>query len=391
MNSNTQQFILSHAEDDPLELSLQSHRYPGVDMAIAVRQIASRQRIRTKLPEFYKEENLMYPVQLSLEQCSSEQTAKHKAKMVKGEKFVDLTGGFGVDFYYMAQNFEQSIYVEKQEELCRLADHNFRVLNLREFQVLNQTANQFIASMPFVDLIFIDPHRRDTSGRKTIQIRDCEPDLSQILPYLMTKTRTLMVKLSPMLDLHKAIVDLPGIYQIDIVAVENECKELIFLISSVKSDRKLKIRCFNYLKNNVIQQFEAHSLTDSLNVNYSINPLGFLYEPNVAVLKSGAFNTIANDFKLHKFNPNTHLYTSAEKISDFPGRVFKVTETLALNNQVYKYIQQKYIRANISVRNFTMSVEELRRKTKLLDGGEWYLFAYKNADNKSLISICEKL
>lgn len=391
MNSNTQQFILSHAEDDPLELSLQSHRYPGVDMAIAVRQIASRQRTRTKLPEFYNEENLMYPVQLSLEQCSSEQTAKHKAKMVKGEKFVDLTGGFGVDFYYMAQNFEQSIYVEKQEELCRLADHNFRVLNLREFQVLNQTANQFIASMPFVDLIFIDPHRRDTSGRKTIQIRDCEPDLSQILPYLMTKTRTLMVKLSPMLDLHKAIVDLPGTYQIDIVAVENECKELIFLISSVKSDRKLKIRCFNYLKNNVIQQFEAHSLTDSLNVNYSINPLGFLYEPNVAVLKSGAFNTIANDFKLHKFNPNTHLYTSAEKISDFPGRVFKVTETLALNNQVYKYIQQKYIRANISVRNFTMSVEELRRKTKLLDGGEWYLFAYKNADNKSLISICEKL
>jgi hypothetical protein len=391
MNSKTLQFILTHAEVNPLDLTLQSHRYPGVDMAVAVRQIAARQRIRTKLPEFYKIDRLLYPVQLSLEQCSSEQTAKHKATLVKGKIFIDLTGGFGVDFYYLAQNFEQSIYVEKQEELCKLADHNFRFLELKDFQVVNQTAIQFISTMPLVDLIYIDPHRRDSTGHKTVQISDCEPDLTQILPDLVSKSKTLMVKLSPMLDLHRAIADLPGTFQIDIVAVENECKELIFLISSDKvSDKHLKIRCFNYMKNKIIQQFETISLHDSENVYYTLNPLEFLYEPNVALLKSGAFNTIANYYKLQKFNPNTHLYTSAEYISDFPGRVFKVIETLAFNKQVNKYLQQKYTRANISVRNFTMSVDELRSKTKLLDGGEWYLFAFKNADNKNILSICKK-
>lgn len=390
MNSTTLQFIIKHADDDPLQLSLQAHRYPEVDMAMAVRQIASRKRIRTKLPQFYNELNVLYPVQLSLEQCSSEQTAVHKAKIAKGKSLVDLTGGFGVDFYYLAQNFESSTYVERQEELCALARHNFRVLGLQGYQVVNQSADDYIVSMPSVDWVYIDPHRRDASGHKTVHISDCEPDLTRMLPKLLINAKTVMVKLSPMLDLHKAIVDLPGTRQIDIVAVENECKELIFLLSSDQKQNNIKIRCFNYLKNNVVQQFELDESKNSLPIAYASVPLDYLYEPNAAILKSGAFNAIARHFNLHKFHPNTHLFTSTAYIPGFPGRIFNIRETKLLTKQTYRYLQQVYPAANISVRNFPMSVDELRKKAKLRDGGEWYIFAFKNAENQNLISICTK-
>lgn len=391
MNSATTRFITEHTNDDPLQLMLTAHRYPEVDMQWAVRQIAARQRIRYKLPEFYSHTEIQYPQQLSLEQCSSEQTARHKAGLVTGQTLVDLTGGFGIDFYYMAKERVESYYVEPQAELCEIAEFNFKLLDLKGFTISNSSAENYLRLMKNVDCIYLDPHRRDTSGRKTVLISDCEPDLRQLLPELFEKSKKILIKLSPMLDLQRALIDLPYTQQIDIIAVENECKELLFLLDKSTSRENVKIRCFNYHKNKPVQQFDLKGLDDTVPVSYASYPLEYIYEPNVSVLKSGAYNRIAKQFDLLKFHPNTHLYTSSHYFNEFPGRVFKLTEYRVSSKETFSYLNITYKSANISVRNFPLSSDELRKKTKLKDGGEWSIFAFKNIENQNIITISRKI
>ena len=392
MNKATLQYISDHADSDPLQLLLSAHCNPEVDVAFAVRQLSARQRIRYKLPEFYANPEVEYPQQLALEQCSSEQTATHKAGIVSGNLLVDLTGGFGVDFYYMAQKMKESIYVERQPELCELAVKNFKLLGLTDFKVFNSTAADFLTSLQQADWIYIDPHRRANSGRKTVLISDCEPDLNLLAPELLNKGTNLLVKLSPMLDLHRALQELPYTKQVDIIAVDNECKELLFVINkSKKGEDDILIRCFNYRKNKSLQLMEFRGIKDSSATVYCSEPLEYLYEPNVALLKSGAYNRIAERFKLLKFHANTHLYTSSDLIADFPGRVFKVIDVKENSKQTYTFLKSHYPAATISARNFVMSSEELRRKTQIKDGSDWYLFAFKNAANKNLITVCKKI
>lgn len=391
MNEATIQFILTHSDDNPHQLMLHATRYPDVDIAYAVHQIAARQRIRYKLPGFYSNPGIEYPQQLSLEQCSSEQTARHKAELVSGTLLVDLTGGFGVDFYYMAQRMKQGIYVERRPELCNLATKNFKQLGLTNYEVINAAADEIIPDLPHMDWVFIDPHRRDSTGRKMVLISDCEPDLNTLVPLLLEKSNNLLVKLSPMLDLHLALTELPGTVQVDILAVENECKELVFVIQKNTLNKNIAIRCFNYTKNREVQQVEFSGIKDTTDVEYCTEPLDYLYEPNVALLKSGAYNRIAQRYKLMKFHPNTHLYTSSECIYDFPGRVFAVVEVKESSRQTYSYLSERYSSANISVRNFPMSSDELRKKTRLKDGGDLYIFAFKTFDNQNFITVCKKI
>lgn len=390
MNTATYQFIQTHADADPHSMTLAAKRYPEVDMPFAVRQIAARQRIRSKLPEFHEQLYIEYPPQLSLEQCSSEQTARHKAQLISGHSLVDLTGGFGVDFFYMSQQVTESYYVERQTELCHLARKNFDLLGLKGFTVVNEGASDFITRMPTVDWVYIDPHRRDSTGRKTVLISDCDPNLTLLIPEIMDKCSHILVKLSPMLDIHRAIIDLPTTRQIDIIAVENECKELLFILDKEPEITDRKIRCFNYQKNKPLQLIEFSGLKDVATAAYTHSPLEFLYEPNVAIVKSGAYNAIAQRFGILKFHPNTHLYTSSTYIENFPGRIFRVCEVVESSKQRFVYLKDKYERANISVRNYPMSSDELRKKTKLNDGGDWYLFAFKNSKNQNIITICTK-
>jgi 16S rRNA G966 N2-methylase RsmD len=390
MDKATQQFILDHAGDNPARLMLQSSRFPGIDMPFVIRQIAARQRIKAKIPTFYEHPDLEYPRQLSVEQSSSEQTALHKAKLVSGTSLVDLTGGLGVDFYFMAQHFNDSIYVERQEELCELAAINFKILQLKNYSIRNADATDYIHQLTEADVIYLDPHRRDKLGRKAVQISDCEPDLTKLSSLLTSKAKTVIVKLSPMLDLHRALLDLKETIQVDILSVDNECKEIVLLLRKEDAVTTPLIRCFNYLKNGEVQLFSYTGLEDTELNTYTDSPSGYLYEPNPSIMKSGAYNRIADQFELKKFHPNTHLYSSEHYHDEFPGRVFKISENIEFSKSAVRQLRDSYPTANISVRNFPLSVDELRKRTKIKDGGNWYMFASTVGSTKHLLTLCTK-
>lgn len=392
MDEKSKQFIFDHSEDDPLELAMRASLYPAIDMAFCVRQIASRQRAKHKIPSFFKNTDVLYPSQLAIEQSSSEVTARHKASLVSGQRFIDLTGGFGVDFYFMAQQFNESIYVERQQELCELAAINFKVLGLQHFSVIHADTLAYVQQMPGMDVVFVDPHRRSREGKKTVLIKDCEPDLTLLVPELLKRSRIVIAKLSPMLDIHKAVSDLPAIVQIDIVAVNNECKEILLLMKSeTVVAEATAVRCYNYLKNGTVQTFFRETLVDETEALLTNRPLVFLYEPNAAVMKSGALNAVAQHYTILKFHPNTHLYTYNQLLSDFPGRIFKVIEYMPFSKKTFRYIQENYPTANVSVRNFRMTAEEFGKKAKIKDGGDCYIFCFTTLDNQSLVTVCEKV
>lgn len=386
----TKKFIREHANDDPVQLLLQGHRYPELDIQFVATQIAAKQRIKDKIPVFFLNDDVIYPTQLPLEQSSSQQTAFHKSEIAGGKQLIDLTGGFGVDFYFMSARFEKSIYVERQIELCKLAEHNFKVLGRENVEIINTEANDYLNKMPFADMVFVDPHRRNQQGKKTVFIRDCEPDMTIIVRELRRKCRFLLIKLSPMIDLSSAINDLPGTQQIDILSVDNECKEVLFLLGPEDVEQPL-IRCFNYLKNGIIQQTEFLGLQDDVIPEFTDSPATYLYEPNAALLKSGSFNRLAQQNGLKKFHVNTHLYTSVVLKNNFPGRIFRILYVYDLSKSSLKELGKCHPTAHISVRNFPLTVEELRKRTKIKDGGEVYIFGLTLLNNRHKILICSKI
>jgi len=389
MDEETKQFIIDHAEDDPAQLALQSARYTGIDITFAIRQIGARQRAKQKIPAFYENQDLLYPTSLAIEQSSSELTARHKASLVSGTRLIDLTGGFGVDFYFMARQFDESMYVERQSELCELAQINFKLLGLQHFTIVNTNTQDYIKIMPEADVIFVDPHRRSKEGKKAVLITDCEPDLTQLVPQLLKKSRVVLAKLSPMLDIHKAVRDLPATVQVDIVAVDNECKEIVLMMKT-ESVVSPALNSYNYLKNGTVQIFQREGLSDEPTALLTNQALNYLYEPNAAIMKSGAVNAIANTFQLLKFHQNTHLYTSDVVHADFPGRIFSIVESLPFSKTTMNSIKDNYPKANVSVRNFKMTAEEFKKKANIKDGGDCYIFCFNTLENKSLITICVK-
>ncbi len=390
MNPQTREFILEHINDDPSKLALSAKRDSGVDVLWAIQQIKARKAIQHKIPSWYKNPDIIFPVQLSVEQSSSEQTAIFKSGLIQGNTLVDLTGGFGVDCAFMAQHFNEVVYVERNEELCEIARQNFKILRLSHILVKNMDSVEYLQSMEPVDCIFIDPARRDTKGKKTVAFADCEPDITQLLTLLLLKANTVLVKSSPMHDISLALNELKYTSNIFVVAIENECKELLFLLKNKAIE--ISIASVNLHKNKHEDSF-LFSLQEEQETicEYTSQPEKYLYEPNAAILKVGAYKSVAKRFGLKKLHPNSHLYTSDVLRDDFPGRIFLVDSYFSLNKQSIKQQLQEIRQANITIRNFPETVDALRKKLKIADGGNVYLFATTLFDEKKVLIKCRKI
>ena len=391
MNKETQQFISENINSDIYQLALQSNRYPLVDMALAIRQINGMQKIRFKIPFFHQNKNFLYPAQLSLEQSSSESTAKYKSTLCEGDTLTDLTGGFGVDCYFMAKNFREVTYVERLAELCELSRHNFNTIGSKNISVVHADSEYHLVKMEKADWIFIDPARRSESGKKVVFLSDCEPDVYFLAPLLVEKANKIMIKLSPMLDISAAVSKLPNTSEIHIISVENECKEVLLILNqSVENKKKIKTININKYKSDQIFEFLVEDESNSI-IGFTSEIDKYLYEPNAAVMKSGAFKLVGIKFGLSKLHTNTHLYTSQKLIPDFPGRVFEVNCVWGNSKKEFKKMAMKTTNANISTRNYPLTVEELRKKLKIKDGGEIYLFACTLANEQKVIIESKKV
>lgn len=378
-------------EDVALELANVHHP----DAAFILRQIEGRQRLREKVPTWAAVDELLYPMRLSLEQCSGEPAARYKAQVVerlfaediaahRSLSMADLTGGFGVDFSFLAPLFSRAVYVERQAELVALARHNFPLLGLAQVECVESDGIDYFRAMAPVDLLFLDPARRDGAGRKTVLIEDCQPDVKVLLPELLAKCRVLMLKLSTMLDLRQAIDALGGVAEAHVFAAQGECKDLLLVCRSDFSD-ETDIFCANERANFFFRASDEITLP----VSFADSIRGFLYEPDAAVMKAGAYKTIAVRYDLQKLHPNTHLYVSEVEHTDFPGRVFKIENVVGFSKKEQRELSALK-RANLSVRNFPATVAELRKRLKLQEGGDAYLFACTLHDETKVIIIARK-
>ena len=447
-NPVQQTFIKEHINDDVRDLALKAARYPDVDMADALVQIKGYQAIKQKVPAWYACESLQFPPTLSLEQSSSEATARYKAALLdtflpmeSRKKGVDLTGGLGVDAYFLSETFDEYVYVERQELLCQLARYNFSQLDRGQISVQCAEAEEYLRSMNPVDFIFLDPARRDDKGKKVFALQDCTPDVSALFSSLSKKCRLLMIKLSPMLDISLALRQLASVAACHVLALDNDCKELLLCCcfendashgSLDGASSEVRIHTCNLLsKRNLAQEFaftreeesqaicrfaslgasSSASLGTSSSASLgtsvtsvasvasvdSVTSVGenglaghFLYEPNVALLKAGAYKILSQSFDLQKLHLNTHLYVSAVLQADFPGRVFKIVEALSPSAKETKKRLQSLQQVNVATRNYPESVETIRKKYRIKEGGQLYLFAATLADNQRVLLLCEK-
>ena len=356
------------------ELALQRNKYKHLtddEWRWLLQQVEGRERTADKLPTFAAIPDWWYPVRLSCEQCSSELTARYKASLANGEKMVDLTAGYGVDTYFLSERFERSDYVEQNEELCRIATHNFAN---KPISIHNTTAEEFLQTAGQYDLIYLDPARRDSHGGKVFRLEDCTPNVVELLPTLLshlTPDGRLMLKLSPMLDITQALTTLavshwPLAWNVHVVAVKNEVKEVLLLGQQpTANSQQPTITCIDLAEPEKAFCFTREEERDCLLMNGDASLNGaFLYEPNAALLKAGAYKLVAQRFGLQKLDINTHLYASDTLVPDFPGRVWQIA-----NSQQPKANSQ----ANVVCRNYPLTPEQLKKKMRLKDGGEDYL------------------
>ena len=396
LSPETLAFIDSHRGDDVRTLALQAKKYPAVDMAEAVVQIAGYQIAEKKVPLWAQTAGIRYPQHLSMEQCSSEVTARYKASLVSGDTLTDLTAGWGVDCSFLARNFRCADYVERQETLCRIAAHNFPLLGLPHVRIHCADAVEYLQSMEPVDCLFLDPARRDSHGGKTVAIAECEPDVCRLEPLLVEKGKTVMIKLSPMLDMASALRDLQYVRRIHVVSVNNECKELIILLRKAPDEEEAAageviISCEQVVNNSVHQQFQfTFSEEKSAGCPLAESVGNYLYEPGTALLKAGPYRLLATRYGVEKLHPNSHLYTSSGLV-DFPGRRFRVTAVSGFGKKDLKVLLERVEKANLTVRNFPSSVAELRKKLKLKEGGDTYLFATTLASGEKVLIRGEKV
>ena len=395
ISSETLQFIEANARADVRSLALQAKKYPQVDMAVAVVQIDGRQIAEAKVPSWYCTEGLLYPKHLSMEQCSSEVTAIYKAGLVAGESFADLTGGFGIDCSFLSRKFKKADYVERQAELCELAKHNFPLLGLN-IGVHNEDGVEYLKQMQPVDCLFLDPARRDGHGGKTVAIADCEPDVSALEDLLVEKGCKVVVKLSPMLDLSLALKHLKYVREVHIVSTDNECKELLLILQKESASSDIPIHCVNSLGaadgSRILQEFtftQEQERTSDCPLTKEVE--GYLYEPNASILKAGAYRSLTQTYPVKKLHASSHLYTSSQMIEDFPGRRFKVEAVSGFGKKELKDFLQGMEKANLTIRNFPASVADLRKRLKLKEGGEDYLFATTLADESKVIIKCTRI
>lgn len=426
LNQETKDFIRQHLTDDIKKLALKKSSNPAIDIPFALQQIEGYQTALKKLPEWAAQEGILFPPKISMEQCSSETTAKYKQALVLrlmqeeqkhlspeqsiGEKaktpslsdrnlgkMADLTGGFGIDFSYLAKPFDTAYYIERQEHLCHMAEHNFATLGLKQAHVCSGNAVDILNQLPDLDLIFIDPARRDSHGKKTYAISDCEPDLSALQHAILNKTKISIAKLSPMLDISLALTELKNVCEIHVVCVDNECKELLFVQtrseqpSVMPEDMFPVFFCVN-IQNNQQSIFKFSRLEEkNATCTYTSRLKSYLYEPNAAIMKAGAYRCLCKHFAIEKLHPNTHLYTADQLIEDFPGRRFIIEDSSSFAKKEIQKTLQDVEQANLTVRNFPETVATLRKKLKLKEGGCHYLFATTLSNEQHILIKCKQM
>ena len=392
MNTATRDFIESHLKDDVRQLALQ--KFPDdVDKVLVLNQIEARRLLSKKVPSWASNPDLLFPRHLSIEQCSSELTAKYKASIIEGgDIFVDLTGGLGIDSYFLSEQFKTSYYVENQKELCDLAEHNFTVLG-RKITVVNEDSESFLSKNQNFDLVFIDPARRDIYNRKMVSLHDCSPDVIDLQNILLKNAKNVLIKASPMLDISLITNELKNISEIHIVSVKNECKEILIKIEPGFDD-EIKYFCLNFVGNDLksaqLFEFSEHS-ESSANSDYAPKIKRYLYEPNASLMKSGAFKLISQRFVIDKLHVNSHLYTSDNLIPDFPGRVFEVVGFAPFNKKVRKELLNDITEASVTTRNFPLSANELRKSLNLKESDKNYVFGTTLIGEKKVVILCKKI
>ena len=436
MNQATQDFIRQHQDDDVRQLAFLGSKYPEVDMPFALDQIRGRKMARVKLPRWASLEGIIYPPHISMEQCSSESTALYKAELaarllglpasssgteMKAEneiEFVDLTGGFGVDFSYIAARLGvKSMYVERQAHLCEAAKENFGRLGLKNAIVKNGDGIEVLHSfLPKKDdaasaddslgiiydqplsllktklglkLIFIDPARRDDAGNKVVSLKDCTPDVTVLQEEMLSKADYVIIKLSPMLDWHRAVSELSHVREVHIISVNNECKELLLVLSARNMGENLRIYCINDAQSFVCDELDMESSSVKIAPS-TLEEMQYLYEPNASLMKAGCFGVLSGRYDARMLSKNSHLFVSREPIAAFPGRSFRIIAVSSFNKKELKRHLSGITKANIATRNFPLSVAELRKRLKLKDGGETYIFATTLSDESHVLVITEK-
>ena len=407
----TWQFVRQHASHDVGQLALRGSKDASVDLPMALQLIQGRQLAARKLPSWTAIDRLIYPPHLSLEQCSSEQTARYKAKITgallakgsngKSSKLIDLTGGFGVDFSFMAHQFAEAVYVECQPELFSIVQQNLQLLFPPEaadagaprISCACTDGVDFLRQLEgHASLIFLDPARRNEHGGRTYSISDCTPDVLPLMDQLLQKADHVLLKLSPMLDWRKAVADVGSqhVEQVHIISGAGECKELLLLLSLHATTEK-RLYCVNddstevFTFNDISSSHEGVIATEA-----HVMPGAFLYEPNASLMKAGVFTELAQRYGVLPLAPNSHLFVSPLSVQAFPGRSFLITDVSTMNKQELKQKILPLKQANISVRNFPLSVPELRRKLKLADGGSHYLFATTLSSGDHVLLVCQK-
>ena len=450
MNQATQDFIRQYQDDDVRQLAFLGSKYPEVDMPFALDQIRGRKMARVKLPRWASLEGIIYPPHISMEQCSSESTALYKAELaarllglpasssgteMKAEneiEFVDLTGGFGVDFSYIAARLGvKSMYVERQAHLCEAAKENFGRLGLKNAIVKNGDGIEVLHSFHpkkkdaasaddslgitydqprsllktnlGLKIIFIDPARRDDAGNKVVSLKDCTPDVTVLQEEMFLKADYVIIKLSPMLDWHRAISELSHVREVHIISVNNECKELLLVLSArnmgdveassadgeVKHAGNLRIYCINDAQSFVCDELDMESSQVKIAPS-TLEEMQYLYEPNASLMKAGCFGVLSGRYDARMLSKNSHLFVSREPIAAFPGRSFRIIAVSSFNKKELKRHLSGITKANIATRNFPLSVAELRKRLKLKDGGETYIFATTLSDESHVLMITEK-
>lgn len=450
MNQATQDFIRQHQDDDVRQLAFLGSKYPEVDMPFALDQIRGRKMARVKLPRWASLEGIIYPPHISMEQCSSESTALYKAELaarllglpasssgteMKAEneiEFVDLTGGFGVDFSYIAARLGvKSMYVERQAHLCEAAKENFGRLGLKNAIVKNGDGIEVLHSFHpkkkdaasdddslgitydqprsllktnlGLKIIFIDPARRDDAGNKVVSLKDCTPDVTVLQEEMLSKADYVIIKLSPMLDWHRAISELSHVREVHIISVNNECKELLLVLSArnmgdmevssaagaVKRAGNLCIYCINDAQSFVCDEMDMESSSVKIAPS-TLEEMQYLYEPNASLMKAGCFGVLSDRYDARMLSKNSHLFVSQAPIEAFPGRSFRIIAVSSFNKKELKRHLSGITKANIATRNFPLSVAELRKRLKLKDGGETYIFATTLSDESHVLMITEK-
>jgi 16S rRNA G966 N2-methylase RsmD len=382
-----QNFINLNLKSDVSDLLLKGIPFKHIDSRLIIEQIEAKKRSKTKLPTWYNSENIYYPNKLNIEQTSSEITATYKASLVSGSSLIDLTGGFGIDAYYFSKHIENITHCEINTELSEIAKHNTLVLKASNINCLNVSGIDALKRIDQTfDWIYIDPSRRDDAKQKVFLLSDCTPNIQTFQGLFLKYAKNVMIKTSPLLDISATLKVLKHVKDIHIVAVNNEVKELLWILER-HFEGEVSINTTNIHKDTSQNFGFLFEKEPTAKVEYS-QPLHYLYEPNSAVLKSGGFRSISEGLNIPKLHKHSHLYTS-EPLIDFPGRRFMIEQQLPFNKKLFA--KEKITKANVTTRNFPISVHEIRKKLNIKDGGSMYLFFTTNLNNEKLILICSRV